>query len=92
MKEYNHNYMAIPAYERPFTVAGTYNARDYSDKRGNVEKWYGIELIGEASIGKVVYRDETVDWTGVLFENGGVLYGNILSFTLISGQVKVSIH
>lgn len=92
MKEYNHNYMAIPRFERPFTVAGTYTRTNYSDRNGVIDNWYGIELIGDAEISNIVYRDVDIDWSVVTFDTEKVLYGNIESFTLVSGQVKVSVH
>ena len=88
----NHNYMAIPRYERPFTEADTYVAKDYSDNNGNAETWYSIEMIGETEIGNVVFDDITIDYSGVTFENGGIILGNIKSFVLTSGQVKASIY
>lgn len=90
--EGNHNYMAIPRYERPFTDADTYEAKDYKNDKGLVERWYGLQMIGETVLGSIVFDDITIDYSDVVFENGGTILGNIKSFTLTSGQVKVSVY
>jgi hypothetical protein len=84
----NHNYMAIPRYERLLKGAGVYE----SSTLDNVQSWYGFEWLEGTEIGEVIFEDHTEDYTGVTKPAGDRTLGNVKSIQILSGNVAVSVH
>jgi len=84
-KRYNNDGVDKPVYTKPMSAVEVHTV---DGPKG--ERWFGIMPVSDdVEIGEVVFEHATVDFSGEPMPIGVPLLGNIISFDLKAGNVRV---